>query len=57
MSDSSDLSVGDEAPEFSAPLVTNDGEVEDTSLSSLLTDGPVLLSFYTNDFTPDCIEE
>ncbi|WP_049971480.1 redoxin domain-containing protein [Haladaptatus cibarius] len=57
MSDSGDLSVGYVAPEFSAPLVTSNGEVTDTSLSSLLADGPVLLSFYMNDFTPDCIEE
>lgn len=51
------LSVGDDAPEFSAPLVTANGEVSERELSSLLSDGPVLLSFYPNDFTPDCIEE
>ncbi|WP_435152190.1 redoxin domain-containing protein [Haladaptatus sp. DFWS20] len=57
MSDSGGLSVGDMAPKFSAPLVTSDGAVEDTPLSSLLADSPVLLSFYTNDFGPDCIDE
>ncbi|MFH5797940.1 peroxiredoxin [Haladaptatus sp. CMAA 1911] len=56
MPDSGVLSVGDDAPEFSAPLVTADGEVEERGLSSLLSNGPVLLSFYPNDFTPDCID-
>jgi peroxiredoxin len=57
MTPSSGLKVGDEAPDFVAPLVHPDGSVEDESLHALLEDGPVLLVFYTNDFTPDCIEE
>ncbi|WP_458206110.1 redoxin domain-containing protein [Haladaptatus sp. NG-SE-30] len=57
MTNSDELSVGDSAPEFSAPLVTPDGEVVETPLSAFLEDCPVLLSFYTNDFSPDCIDE
>jgi peroxiredoxin Q/BCP len=51
------LSVGDTAPDFSASTVWPDGETGESTLSSLLDDGPVLLSFYTADFSPDCIEE
>lgn len=50
------LDVGDPAPEFAATLVTPEGETREASLSELL-DKPVLLSFYTVDFSPDCIEE
>ena len=57
MTDSAGLDVGDDAPEFSAPLVHPDGTVEETSLCTLLDDQPVLLSFYTNDFAPDCVDE
>ncbi len=57
MPDSGGLSVGDDDPEFSAPLVTPKWKVEGTSLSSLLADSPVLLSFYTSDFGSDCISE
>jgi len=57
MSDSSGLDVGDRAPDFTAPVVFPDGTVEERPLSSFLESGPVLLAFYTNDFTPDCIEE
>jgi peroxiredoxin Q/BCP len=34
-----------------------DGSVEDTPLDALLDEQPVLLSFYTNDFSPDCMDE
>jgi len=57
MDESVGLPVGATAPEFTAPVVFPDGSVEDRSLGSFLAEGPVLLSFYTNDFTPDCIEE
>jgi peroxiredoxin len=57
MSDPSGLSVGAEAPEFTAPLVHGDGATEPVALSELLADRAVLLVFYTNDFSPDCIEE
>lgn len=57
MPSSSGLAVGGKAPDFTAPLVSPDGSVEDIALSTLLEDRPVLISFYTNDFTPDCIDE
>ncbi|MGB9986576.1 redoxin domain-containing protein [Salarchaeum japonicum] len=53
----SPLEVGADAPMFSAPLVTPDGDVEETPLSDLLAEKPVLLAFYTNDFSPDCVNE
>ena len=57
MADPVGIEVGAEAPEFTAPLVHPDGETAEVSLSSLLADGPVLLAFYTNDFSPDCTRE
>jgi peroxiredoxin len=57
MNDDDGLDVGSEAPEFTAPLVHPGGRTAEVSLSSLLAGGPVLLAFYTNDFSPDCIEE
>ena len=51
------ISVGESVPNFTAPLVRPDGETTETALSTLLEDDPVLLSFYTADFSPDCIEE
>lgn len=57
MSSSDGLDVGSVAPEFTAPLVRADGTTEDVALSTLLADRPVLLAFYTNDFSPDCVDE
>jgi peroxiredoxin len=51
------LPVGARAPEFTAPLVQPGGETERVALSTLLEEKPVLLSFYTVDFSPDCIDE
>lgn len=51
------LSVGTRAPSVSAPLVRPDGETTTVPLESLYSDRPILLTFYTNDFSPDCIEE
>jgi len=53
----SGLDVGDSVLDFTAPLVSPEGGVEDVSLDSLLANRPVLLCFYTNDFSPDCIDE
>ena len=53
----SGLDVGEVAPDFTAPLVSPEEGVEEVSLESLLVDRPVLLCFYTNDFSPDCIDE
>ena len=51
------VGVGERAPQFSAPLVRPEGETTEVGLDGLLADGPVLLAFYTNDFSPDCIRE
>ncbi|MFC7069811.1 peroxiredoxin family protein [Halobaculum lipolyticum] len=50
------LDVGDPAPEFTSTLVTPEGDTREEPFAELL-DKPVLLSFYTVDFSPDCIEE
>ena len=50
MGDSGGLSVGSQAPEFTAPVVTPDGTVSETSLSSVLGDGAVLLVFQPTNF-------
>jgi thioredoxin-dependent peroxiredoxin len=47
------LAVGTKAPEFVLP---NERGL-DTSLSSLLRDGPLILYFYPADFTPFCTKE
>jgi peroxiredoxin len=49
--------AGTEAPTFTASLTRPNGETERVALSALLADRPVLLAFYTNDFSPDCISE
>ncbi|MXR20849.1 redoxin domain-containing protein [Halobacterium bonnevillei] len=51
------LRVGEEVPATTAPLVYPDGGVEETALSELYEDTPVLVVFYTNDFSPDCVTE
>lgn len=47
------LKVGSKAPEF---VLQND-RGEDTTLSDLLEDGPLILYFYPADFTPGCTKE
>ncbi len=47
------LKKGAKAPEFTLP---NDRE-DDTTLSELLKDGPLILYFYPADFTPGCTKE
>ncbi len=46
------LAVGARAPEFTLP----DQDGRDTSLTSLLNRGPLVLFFYPADFTPGCTE-
>ncbi|WP_042661910.1 redoxin domain-containing protein [Haloferax sp. ATB1] len=53
----SGLSVGETAPDVTQTLVAPDGDVSERSLSELAADKPVLLCFYTADFSPDCIDE
>jgi len=57
MSDAEGLEVGAKAPDFTATLVEPGGERREASLSELVAEKPVLLTFYTVDFSPDCIEE
>ena len=47
------LAVGARAPEFTLP----DQDGRDTSLTSLLNHGPLVLFFYPADFTPGCTRE
>ncbi|USZ69266.1 redoxin domain-containing protein [Halorussus salilacus] len=57
MSDSRGLAVGERVPDVTETLVRPDGDRAEATLSELYDEKPVLLSFYTNDFSPDCIEE
>ena len=57
MGDSTGVAVGEEVPDARGTLVTPDGETTETALAELLADRPVLFTFYTNDFSPDCIKE
>ena len=47
------LKVGSKAPEF----ILYDDKGQETSLSDLLRDGPLILYFYPADFTPGCTKE
>lgn len=47
------LAVGARAPEFTLP----DQDRRDTSLTTLLNRGPLVLFFYPADFTPGCTKE
>lgn len=47
------LAIGGRAPEFTLP----DQSGENVSLSTLLSDGPLILYFYPADFTPGCTRE
>lgn len=47
------LDTGERAPEFTLP----DQDGRDTSLTSLLRSGPLILYFYPADFTPGCTKE
>jgi peroxiredoxin Q/BCP len=57
MPDVAGLAVGTEAPSFTGSLVEPSGDTVDRALSDLYAERPVLLSFYTIDFSPDCMEE
>jgi peroxiredoxin Q/BCP len=47
------INAGVKAPDFT---LTNDSG-EETSLSELISDGPLILYFYPADFTPGCTKE
>jgi peroxiredoxin len=51
------LSPGSDAPEFTLPgTVPDNPEPSEYSLSTALSDGPVVLNFYLFDFHPACTE-
>jgi peroxiredoxin len=49
------VDVGDDAPDFTAPLAN--GDVESITLSEHLGDGPVVLAFFPGAFTGVCTDE
>ncbi|WP_254274182.1 redoxin domain-containing protein [Haloarcula marina] len=49
------VSVGDDAPDFTAPLAN--GDVDELTLSDELGDGPVVLAFFPGAFTSVCSHE
>ncbi|ELZ74816.1 peroxiredoxin [Haloferax larsenii JCM 13917] len=51
------LSVGATADDITQTLVEPGGETVSRSLSDLVAEKPVLLCFYTADFSPDCTKE
>ena len=51
------VSEGDTAPEFTAPMRTPDGDITESSLSSAIDDGPVVLAFFPGAFTSVCTGE
>jgi len=57
MGGSRGIAVGETAPNFTAPLTPPEGTTRRVELASFLDDGAVLLVFYPNDFTPDCVRE
>jgi peroxiredoxin Q/BCP len=51
------VGVGDSVADVGLTLVRPDGRTTATTLADLVTDRPVLLCFYTADFSPDCVAE
>jgi len=51
------VSEGDEAPDFTAPMRTPNGDIAEFTLSSALEDGPTVLAFFPGAFTSVCTGE
>ena len=51
------VSEGDEAPDFTAPMRTPDGDITEFTLSSELEDEPAVLAFFPGAFTSVCTGE
>jgi len=49
------VSVGDAAPDFTAPLAN--GDVAEFTLSAAVADGPIVLAFFPGAFTSVCSHE
>ena len=48
---------GDEAPGFTAPMRTPDGDITEFTLSDAIEDGPIVLAFFPGAFTSVCTNE
>lgn len=48
---------GDEAPDFTAPMRTPEGDITDFTLSEKIEDGPIVLAFFPGAFTSVCTTE
>jgi peroxiredoxin len=57
MSRDDPVAVGDTVADVEGTLVRPDGTAAKTTLGHLVAEKPVLLSFYTADFSPDCVDE
>ncbi len=51
------LSVGDDAPDVTAPMHEPDGNITEFTLSDAIEDGPVVLAFFPGAFTRVCTGE
>ena len=51
------VSEGDDAPEFTAPMATADGDIQEVGLEDLIQDGPAVLAFFPGAFTSVCTHE
>ncbi|MFC7203918.1 redoxin domain-containing protein [Haloferax namakaokahaiae] len=51
------VSVGDDAPDFTAPKTAIDGDIESFTLSENLDDAPLVLAFFPAAFTGTCTTE
>jgi peroxiredoxin len=51
------LTVGETVPDVRERIVRPDGATDVVALSELVAERPVLLNFYTADFSPDCVSE
>jgi len=49
--------VGEKLPNFKLPAIGKDGEETETSLDSMLADGPVVLTFFRGSWCPYCVTE
>ncbi|WP_410765035.1 redoxin domain-containing protein [Haloferax sp. DFSO60] len=51
------VSIGDDAPDFTAPKTDIDGDIESFTLSQNLDDAPIVLAFFPAAFTGTCTTE
>jgi peroxiredoxin Q/BCP len=51
------VTKGDDAPHFTLPAITPEGEQIEVAVPDVLSDGPVLLVFYQDDGMPICTSE